>query len=341
MRSTATPPRVAREQPVVQRGAHATDVQEARSATVRSGRGPPRPRYRTGRCSSARTSRRAAASGGHPSARSSWAATATRCSPRTRGTWRLTQHSDEDVERFRPLAAATASAYAIATPSTSSTWRRWTTPRSTASASTRCANTARIAAPPRPRRRRLPRRLAPAARARRHPAADRDRHALAALEELGDDAWLLLENSAGAGDTIGRDIERAGRACSRPSTTRASALCIDTCHIYVSGVDIRDRATADAFVERRRPRARPGAPALPARQRQRRAARLEPRPPREHRRGRARPRDRRAARPPARCRACRRSWRRAGPEGKGADRAEIDLARSFHAAALAARASVA
>ena len=31
----------------------------------------------------------------------------------------------------------------------------------------------------------------------------------------------------------------------------------------------------------------------------------------------------------------------AGPEGKGPDRAEIDLARSFHAAALAARASAA
>ena len=51
-----------------------------------------------------------------------------------------------------------------------------------------------------------------------------------ALAELGDDRWLLLENSAGAGDTIGRDIGELAtvlQACGHPRL----GLCLDTCHI--------------------------------------------------------------------------------------------------------------
>jgi deoxyribonuclease-4 len=70
----------------------------------------------------------------------------------------------------------------------------------------------------------------------------------AALAELGDDHWLLLENSAGAGDTIGRDIGELAtvlQACGHPRL----GLCLDTCHIYVSGVDLREPAVVDGLVE--------------------------------------------------------------------------------------------
>ena len=190
------------------------------SATGRSGRGPPRPRYRTGRCSSARTSRRAAASGGHPSARSSWAATATRCSPRTRGPGASPSTRTRTSQRFRELARDVGPAVAHAIYFIN---LRHDDPEVYRKSVDTLREHGAQRAPARPRRRRLPRRLAQGPRPRRHAAADRDGHALGAGGARRATRWLLLENSAGAGDTIGRDTERPRRASSRPSTTRASA----------------------------------------------------------------------------------------------------------------------
>jgi len=70
----------------------------------------------------------------------------------------------------------------------------------------------------------------------------------AALKHLQDPCWLLLENSAGAGGTIGRDpIELASiiNAVDHPRL----GMCIDTSHAYVSGVDVTDPKQLDALVE--------------------------------------------------------------------------------------------
>jgi deoxyribonuclease-4 len=69
----------------------------------------------------------------------------------------------------------------------------------------------------------------------------------AAFKVLGPDSWLLLENSAGAGDTIGRDVGELA-AVIRASGHPRLGLCIDTCHIYVSGVDLRDPDAVDALL---------------------------------------------------------------------------------------------
>jgi deoxyribonuclease-4 len=69
----------------------------------------------------------------------------------------------------------------------------------------------------------------------------------AAFAELGDDRWLLLENSAGAGDTIGRDVAELAAVIQAAGHPRLG-LCLDTCHIYVSGVDLRDPAAVDALL---------------------------------------------------------------------------------------------
>ncbi len=69
-----------------------------------------------------------------------------------------------------------------------------------------------------------------------------------ALDALGDDEWLLLENSAGAGDTIGRDIDELARVVAAVDHPRVG-LCIDTCHIFVSGVDIREAAIVDSLLD--------------------------------------------------------------------------------------------
>jgi deoxyribonuclease-4 len=68
-----------------------------------------------------------------------------------------------------------------------------------------------------------------------------------ALDRLPDGSWLLLENSAGAGDTIGRDVAELARIIDVAGHDRLG-LCIDTCHIFVSGVDIRDVDETDAFL---------------------------------------------------------------------------------------------
>lgn len=68
-----------------------------------------------------------------------------------------------------------------------------------------------------------------------------------ALERL-DGPWLLLENSAGAGGTIGRDPVELAAIINRVDHPRLG-MCIDTCHAYVSGVDVTDAAQLDALVD--------------------------------------------------------------------------------------------
>ncbi len=63
-----------------------------------------------------------------------------------------------------------------------------------------------------------------------------------------DGPWLLLENSAGAGGTIGRDPVELARIINAVDHPRLG-MCIDTCHAYVSGVDVTNAAQLDALVE--------------------------------------------------------------------------------------------
>ena len=67
-----------------------------------------------------------------------------------------------------------------------------------------------------------------------------------ALKRL-DGPWLLLENSAGAGGTIGRDPVELASIINAVDHPRLG-LCIDTCHAYVSGVDVTDSTQLDALI---------------------------------------------------------------------------------------------
>jgi deoxyribonuclease-4 len=77
--------------------------------------------------------------------------------------------------------------------------------------------------------------------------------ALPALEqvlELCDDTtWLLMENSAGAGGTIGRSLEELATLYERLDRHPRLGLCLDSCHLYVSGVDVTDAAVLDALLD--------------------------------------------------------------------------------------------
>lgn len=73
--------------------------------------------------------------------------------------------------------------------------------------------------------------------------------ALRALLELTDDRlWLLLENSAGAGGTIGRSTDELAELVERLDGHPRLGICLDSCHWWVSGVDVTDPdALDDAF----------------------------------------------------------------------------------------------
>ena len=65
------------------------------------------------------------------------------------------------------------------------------------------------------------------------------------LDRCSDTTWLLLENSAGAGGTIGRSIEELAVIVDALDRHPRLGICLDSCHLYVSGVDVR---VPDAWV---------------------------------------------------------------------------------------------
>jgi deoxyribonuclease-4 len=69
------------------------------------------------------------------------------------------------------------------------------------------------------------------------------------LELTSDETWLLMENSAGAGDTIGRSIDELATIYERLDGHPRLGICLDSCHLYVSGVDVTDAATFDALLD--------------------------------------------------------------------------------------------
>jgi deoxyribonuclease-4 len=73
--------------------------------------------------------------------------------------------------------------------------------------------------------------------------------ALRQLVELTSDrTWLLLENSAGAGGTIGRSTDELASIIDRLDRHPRLGICVDSCHWWVSGIDVTDAAALDAAV---------------------------------------------------------------------------------------------
>jgi deoxyribonuclease-4 len=70
-----------------------------------------------------------------------------------------------------------------------------------------------------------------------------------ALERCSDTTWLLIENSAGAGGTIGRSVDELAVLVDELDRHPRLGVCLDSCHLWVSGVDVTDRAVLDACVD--------------------------------------------------------------------------------------------
>jgi deoxyribonuclease-4 len=69
------------------------------------------------------------------------------------------------------------------------------------------------------------------------------------LEHCTDDTWLLLENTAGTGDTIGRSIDELATIVDRLDRHPRVGICLDSCHLYATGYDVTDREELDRLIE--------------------------------------------------------------------------------------------
>ena len=69
------------------------------------------------------------------------------------------------------------------------------------------------------------------------------------LDRCSDTTWLLMENSAGTGDTMGRSIEELATLFDRLDGHPRLGVCLDSCHLYASGYDVTDSAALDGLLD--------------------------------------------------------------------------------------------
>jgi len=69
------------------------------------------------------------------------------------------------------------------------------------------------------------------------------------LERCSDTTWLLMENCAGTGATIGRSVEELAIVFDRLDGHPRLGVCLDSCHLYASGYDVTDEAALDATLD--------------------------------------------------------------------------------------------
>ena len=73
---------------------------------------------------------------------------------------------------------------------------------------------------------------------------------LPAMEQVlalcSDRTWLLMENTAGAGGTIGRSIEELSVLFEQLDRHPRLGVCLDSCHLFASGTDVTDPEVLDA-----------------------------------------------------------------------------------------------
>ena len=69
------------------------------------------------------------------------------------------------------------------------------------------------------------------------------------LDRCNERTWLLVENSAGAGGTIGRSIDELAAVVDALGRHERLGVCLDSCHLFVSGVDVTDPTVMNALLE--------------------------------------------------------------------------------------------
>lgn len=68
-------------------------------------------------------------------------------------------------------------------------------------------------------------------------------------ETEGSDVKILLETMAGQGTTIGDDLADLGRIIEDAGGDKRLGVCVDTCHVFAAGYDLRTSDGYDSFVD--------------------------------------------------------------------------------------------
>jgi deoxyribonuclease IV len=68
------------------------------------------------------------------------------------------------------------------------------------------------------------------------------------LDRCSETTWLLMENSAGAGGTIGRSLDELAVIFDALGRHERLGVCLDSCHLFVSGIDVTDRTVLDTLL---------------------------------------------------------------------------------------------
>lgn len=60
---------------------------------------------------------------------------------------------------------------------------------------------------------------------------------------------ILVENTAGQGTSLGSSVQHLERLVNEPSEPERMGICIDSCHAFAAGYDIRDRSGYDGLFD--------------------------------------------------------------------------------------------
>ena len=201
--------------------------------------------------------------------------------------WKPTVYSDEQVADFREAMASSRvdallihAVYLLNAATTDKEMRDKT--RASLIASLRAGRRAR-----RPRRRPAPRQRA----GRQGRPGDQARgqgHRAGAGRER-DTARCTWRTPPAPAARSGARSRSSPTSSTPPAARTRLGLCLDSCHLFASGYDIRTEEGLTQVLDECADVGRPGSPRLAAPQRLPDAAGLQPRPPRRRRRGRARP----------------------------------------------------
>ena len=92
-----------------------------------------------------------------------------------------------------------------------------------------------------------------------HPGSQKDQDYECAMKAAGDaiaeavaeteQCPLLLEDTAGAGGTLGRDLSELARLVELGGGDERIGLCLDCCHLLASGFEVRSRDSLSAVVD--------------------------------------------------------------------------------------------
>lgn len=71
-----------------------------------------------------------------------------------------------------------------------------------------------------------------------------------AAEDTEDDVTILLENTAGQKNSVGSDFEQLGSIFEQLKPARRFGVCLDTCHAFASGYDMRTEKGASDTLDK-------------------------------------------------------------------------------------------